>query len=348
MDPHALQVARAKSTVAQWLDAVGMSKVERRAVLAAFGRLPAELALRDATAEVSVAILPETQGLRATWTAPGFSVDWCTGGLLVGVSAPDWSAGWRSIMPGDTEHRVLSWLLHYARQYIQRSLRLRVVAAVRHARVSDVFGDSLTMHRRVPRAEVACVLAETMAVEAASARFKVREGHGRARRIALSPTWLTANLLDPHLHRAAFHLVRADELRGADFGPESVIQYDTSLVVLEEWGRAVLPAHPSDRSGVLRALGIGRLQALGKRTSFLRNHFGAHSGGWRWWDFDEMFGDDVPRVARLADRALRAAVQIESSHRRVELDPPSWSDWFWTNFETLWRAVWFSKMTTYP
>jgi len=39
--------------------------------------------------------------------------------------------------------------------------------------------------------------------------------------------------------------------------------------------------------------------------AFIRNHFSAHAGGWRWWDFQELFGESLAAAATLAAEVLQ-------------------------------------------
>jgi hypothetical protein len=77
----------------------------------------------------------------------------------------------------------------------------------------------------------------------------------------------------------------------------------------------------------------------------LRNEFGAHAGGWRWWDQYELLSEELMNdVSELVAAALRAGADAEPSMRRVEPSPSEWATWFVDNFEMLWGAVWFERL----
>ncbi|SRR6266849_2853708 len=78
---------------------------------------------------------------------------------------------------------------------------------------------------------------------------------------------------------------------------------------------------------------------------FLRNNFGAHAGGWRWWDLGELLEEDVlAKIAQLAEAVLANAADREPEMRSIEPFPVQWGEWLFENFETLWDVLWFEKL----
>jgi hypothetical protein len=91
---------------------------------------------------------------------------------------------------------------------------------------------------------------------------------------------------------------------------------------------------PSENEGsregeICSALGLRAQSAkLANCVYFLRNNFGAHAGGWRWWDQDELFDDELTlAISRLAANVLMTAANLEPQICRIDPDPKSWDDW---------------------
>jgi len=105
-------------------------------------------------------------------------------------------------------------------------------------------------------------------------------------------------------------------------------------------------ASAATRRDICFALGFSRRSAeLASEMYFLRNNFGAHPGGWRWWDHVEFLDDhDAARMARLAGRVLVRAAELEPQLRAIDPAPGRWSEWFLDNFDMLWDVVWFDRM----
>jgi hypothetical protein len=156
-------------------------------------------------------------------------------------------------------------------------------------------------------------------------------------------------MLDPHIHRGAFHMLRGLDLLNVGFSMEAAGAFDCVLEVATQFlqSRHLIPSHPHQgRVAVASFLGVSdEMRETAETLAFMRNHFAAHSGGWRWWDFDELFETSLTDAAKLAGEVLRRMADLEPSHRLVEPMPEHWSEWFWVNFEVLWRAVWFDALT---
>lgn len=82
--------------------------------------------------------------------------------------------------------------------------------------------------------------------------------------------------------------------------------------------------------------------ATAEHIYFVRKHFGAHAGGWRWWDAGDEFDDEfLEKASMLVWRMLRRAADLEPTIRIIDPDPPRWSDWLLEHFELIWNVVWF-------
>jgi hypothetical protein len=160
--------------------------------------------------------------------------------------------------------------------------------------------------------------------------------------------WSVRNTLDPSVHQSIFHFLRAQNLLHSGFGIEALVAFDCAMqalgVLLTQGGKI---AASKGRHWICQGLGLPNDQEeLANYVYFLRNEFGAHAGGWRWWDQDELLNDELMgEVSALVARSLRAGADAEPSMRRVEPDPANWAAWFVDNFEMLWEVVWYERLS---
>jgi hypothetical protein len=157
--------------------------------------------------------------------------------------------------------------------------------------------------------------------------------------------WMRRNTLDPLIHQAVFHFLRGQRLLGSAFDLEAIVAFDCVFQTVGTLlSRGGTPTRT--RAEICKALGFSSSSGrLAEHAYFLRNHFGAHPGGWRWWDYGELLeDDDALGIARLAGRSLARAADREPALRIVDPAPASWADWFVQNFNLLWDVVWFDRM----
>lgn len=163
--------------------------------------------------------------------------------------------------------------------------------------------------------------------------------------VPTSSPWLGRNTLDPYLHQAVFHLLRALKLKSENFATEAVVAFDCVIQSTEAFirSRCGLSTELSRRQVCEQLQLLDNSADLAEYIYFIRNNFGAHAGGWRWWDQDELFDDINDDIAKLAGSVLCAAADLEPRVRAIEPTPNQWGLWFFENFEMLWDVVWFEK-----
>ncbi len=179
--------------------------------------------------------------------------------------------------------------------------------------------------------------------------FAFREW-GQPGRLATEPAatskWIRRNTLDPSIHEAVFHYLRAQNLLAHGFDLEALVAFDCVLQSVESFlrTRGYLSDGPP-RPQICKQLRLTTKYAdLAEWAYFLRNNFGAHAGGWRWWDHAEILGGEkIASIAQLATKVVSRAADIEPKMRLVNPSPREWTGWFFENFNVLWDAVWFEK-----
>lgn len=332
--------ARAKSAIMKWVDEAGAPAGERAVMSRSVDTMLTELAARDTWFEVMTVALGETDGLPIALRGRTWRAYPCAELFAVTTIVPGWARGWRDVIPDNTARDYLTWFLHYARQYVHRSHVAKVLMAAWDwdGTVLHPFGPGGTNRYYGPMIPApAIVRMLEIAEQDARAAWGAPSGEVRTR-----PVWASANTLDPDIHQAVFHFIRAQGLLAHDFELEAVVALDCALqsiaTMLVRAGRLT---NKATRAELCYTLGLGRPSAAAaSEGAFVRNVVGAHAGGWRWWDSGEITDELVPVLTRTVRRAVGRAVAIEPTIRRVDPSPDCWSDWLLLNFRTVWESVW--------
>ena len=156
--------------------------------------------------------------------------------------------------------------------------------------------------------------------------------------------WARRNTLDPSIHQGISHFLRAQSLLKAEFEIEALVAMDCVIQSLQNMDWSWANGNPKrERRDLCRALGFGvASQNISEEVYFLRNQFGAHAGGWRWWDSGEYLeGDICENASKLSGRLLRKAADVEAHHRVFNPEPENWAAWLENSFVGIWNAVWF-------
>jgi hypothetical protein len=342
----------AKTRVARWLDTSGCDDQLRSKILRGVEAIWQELPKRRDWFEVITVGLDGGGDVPISIRAPLFRA--IPVGDCLGVSSvvPGWGFGWGSILRDEEVHDILAGFLHFARQYIHRAnlARVLMVAWEEHSRILHPFGSRGRRQRYGPEAPLLPLLPHQEALdEALNDAFLPSENDGANHAVPTplsTSAWLHRNTFDPFLHQAVFYCLRGHDLRQHDFEIEAVVAFDCALQSVAQLlcVRGRLTGGPSRRE-VCNALGLPTEAGdLAEYCYFLRNNFGAHAGGWCWWDTGEMIDNEqMDEVARLAQEVVSSAADAEVQMRAVNPDPEDWTDWFFRHFEMLWDAVWVER-----
>lgn len=335
--------ARAKTIILNWFDEGPPEPQIRRRLSAGIDLLFIELAKRETWSECRSIILGDASSPRFCASGQVWQARPCQIGLTFSSVGPDWRLGWGTIFRDEYTHEILSWLAHYACQYVHRSYvaKALMIAWEQHGVILQPFG-SESIRRRYgdlrPSASPKEVLREAI-VENDKRWGPVRPLPARS-----TSAWRRRNTFDPAIHEGIFHFLRGQSLLKAEFELEALVAFDCAIQSLQkmDWSRMSRNAHRS-RTELCAAMGFKeRTAVLAEHIYFLRNNFVAHAGGWRWWDGPEYVDDDFLHAAsNFTLRALRRAADLEPQMRKINPSPFSWSDWFLLHFRELWSAIWF-------
>jgi len=335
--------ARAKSVILAWFDKGQPSKPERQRFARDIDRFFETIAARPHWRECLSTLLDDKGQANFTMGGRDWRARPSGAGLVVRSIVPGWNFGWRAIVKDEVSYDILSWLGHYARQYIHRSNIAKVLMAAweQEGLILHPFGEGLLI-QRYSDLEPPKTNREIFARAGQSIADQWKEPAQASRPHRSS--WARRNTLDPAIHQGIFHFLRAQSLVAAGFEMEALAAYDCVLHALQYLDWSWAPGNPlRSRADLCRAMGFGApTVALAEHIYFLRNQFVAHAGGWRWWDtVDYLEGDLTAKAGAFSLRALRKAADLEPLHRRLAPEPNDWASWFEENFAQIWAATWF-------
>jgi hypothetical protein len=105
-----------------------------------------------------------------------------------------------------------------------------------------------------------------------------------------------------------------------------------------------LPAGRMDREAALHFGMSTSDQDLIDRLYLLRCSFGAHPPATKWWDFAELYEEELDQVPNAALRFLNQMCRFEQTNRYVDPEPSAWGPWFDQHAELLLDSVWFHRL----
>lgn len=336
------QKARAKSLILNWFDESSQPPEMRGKLASGVDRFIDEIAKRASWSECMTVLLGDYSTPHFRASGQGWRAASCQKGLAVSTIVPGWGFGWRTVFRDEYVHNVLSWLGHYARQYIHRShvAKVLMIAWERDRTVLHPFGSEghyLRYGAVTPPALPRKAL--STAVDDSVNRWGGVEAAPQSR-----SRWTRRNTFDPAVHQAVFHFLRGQSLLSSGFELEALVAFDCVLQSLQTIGWHCAIGDPRrSRSDLIATLGLHQNDAqLAEHIYFLRNEFAAHAGGWRWWDTGEYVNDGLTeRASDMALRVLNYAADAEPASRRIDPEPDNWSDWLLDSFPLLFSAIWF-------
>lgn len=338
--------AHAKALILEWFDRSGQPTAIRGKVSSGIDRFLDEILKRDSWSECMTVLLgdPYTPVFRASGR------DWCATpsrcGLAVSTVVPGWGFGWHSIFKDEYVYDILSWLGHYARQYVHRAqvAKALMIAWEESGAVLHPFG-SQTHGRRYGPDSSSISPREALDHAAAFSMAQWGEVEGVPK---IQSRWALRNTLDPAIHQAIFHFLRGQALLSSGFELEALVAFDCVSQSLQAipWNKPVGDPR-RNRIDLVATLSLDETDGeLADEIYFLRNQFAAHAGGWRWWDMGEYVDRAfMENVSSLAARILRRAADLEPTARTIAPEPTSWSVWLIENFPALFSAIWFPTKT---
>lgn len=338
--------AKAKTVILSWYDSGRPDPDQRRRFAADIDRFFDEIVRRTDWWECISTLLIDAGTADFDMRGRDWRALPTRKGIAITSVVPGWGFGWRPVFKGEEAYDHLSWLAHYARQYIHRSNIAKILMATweRHGEILHPFGPDSNTRRY---SDFLPAPSRKKMFDVATSQVEASWGIRSKDLARYRSKWAVRNTLDPAIHQGIFHFLRAHTLAEAGFALEAVVAFDCVLQSLQPLDWSWAPGDPRrERADLCRALGLGEGDVrLSGHAYFIRNQFSAHAGGWRWWDAEEYLENDesLEAIAAMASRVLRRAADVEPLHRRIDPAPKDWGQWLIDHFPLLWSAIWFKE-----
>ncbi|MEC0329403.1 hypothetical protein P4H42_07160 [Paenibacillus macerans] len=267
--------------------------------------------------------------------------------LYLGVLIPSWDKGLRNFCRDEYVYDSISWFFHFASQYVARSRIVNVMCALNivYGQLSDFRGDRMLKYT-TPMSQL--VYDEFILAFMRETKSQVRYRYKfRAREKELVYWIKKINTLDPFIHRVFFNYLNACKLYEANFHEEAITSLDKTVDVIQQYARERMNINGinNQRELTMDAFEMNNWEkVLLSRLYDIRNFFGAHPSMSKWWDFSEIFEEDVAILFEVVKKIIHKIVLHENVNRVVDKYPPKWSEWFKDNAMMLWETVWFEKI----
>jgi hypothetical protein len=332
------------SSFCQWANSGQLPFRSRSRLPGALRRaLDAKLPAEDNRREVVVRQLVGSEKLRCEFTSQD---QWLfrsnDGQLEVGTVGPNWRSGWRNYDKDEHVTDLISGFFHFAGQYVHRGRAASITGAIAATfdKACDFRYGTLTLSR-FSGDELGNL--DPTSLSSAKPMSKARGSSSRSREFY---AWVRAiNGLDPFINRAVFQFWRATALESSNFLEESVTALDglTTVAALFLQDRLPVSGKARDQLGTHLDLSKNDVKNL-ERLYELRCDFGAHPGRSKWWDFAEIYDEDIGKMRETAKKLLWQICKFEQLYRKVEPSPTCWSVWFRQNALMLFDSVWFKHV----
>ena len=226
--------ARAKTLILKWFDEGPPQSALRQRLSAGIDRFFSEIASREGrwseciTTLLGDARAPDVLASGATWRARPSQT-----GLVFSSVVPGWGYGWHSVLKDEDVYDILSWLGHYARQYVHRShiAKVLMIAWEQHKAILHPFGSAVAGVRYGP---LRPSVTPKMALDAAAEESERTWGAVRPLPARSTSTWSRRNTLDPAIHQGIFHFLRGQSLLKAEFELEALVAFDCAIQSLQK------------------------------------------------------------------------------------------------------------------
>lgn len=259
--------------------------------------------------------------------------------LLVGTLAPAWSRGWKKIVKDDFISDQIDTFFHFASQYIYRSYQINVLGAIAltYERPCDFKGNGFKEYQ-LPFCNS----------EYLSFRRNIPVLCNKKNKL-LSYYIELINSFDPFVNRILFYYIRSLFLLADGYQEEAITAVDNVVDVVFQaikQHKHIPTKTRIDMYDITKAeinLPSGTVEQL-ENLYRLRCSFSAHPAHSKWWDFNEIYNDDVEAILYAVKSTIIKFLIFEKANRKIEKTPSCWSDWFMDNCEIIYDAIWFHQL----
>lgn len=259
--------------------------------------------------------------------------------LIVGTFCPYWSSGWKNICKDEFVSEQIGLFFFLVTQYIYRSYQINLMLAISftYERGCDFRGDKLWEYT-LPVCERE-FLDFTNSINV----------NLNTRIIRLKHYLEIINSLDIYVNRASFYYLKAKELYEREFYEETITNLDNTVDTIAQYIKSILKLPTLPRKDMIEYVSKEiqldqQIQSELEKLYLLRCRFSSHPAQSKWWDFGEIYDDDIEKMIDSVQYVLIKMLLYETRNRRIFPTPNNWSEWFNNHAHTLYEAIWFHKL----
>lgn len=300
-----------------------------------------ELPLRDNYQTFQIRNICNSKGLNVSYNSPYLMCKYSKvkRSLLIGTLAPAWSRGWGKISKDEFVVDQIDGFFYFANQYIYRGYQINILGAIAltYGRHCDFRGNEIMMYR-LPFSDSAYN----------SFRNNIPVMHNKKNRL-FSYYIDLINAFDPFVNRVLYYYIRSLSLLADRYDEEAITAADNAVDVICQaikQQKQIPTKARTDMYNIIQTeinLSSGTVEQL-KNLYQLRCGFSAHPAQSKWWDFSEIYENDIEAIMYSVKTTVIKFLIFERNNRKIEKVPSCWSDWFMDNCETIYDAVWFHRL----
>lgn len=258
--------------------------------------------------------------------------------LMTACIGPCWSSGWRKIFLNDFIEDIISGFFHFAEQYVYRSRQINLIGAIAltYSIACDFKGGfySSTFYNPLDKWD----------------DFLNEISQNITNRTKLLNHYLSIiNALDPFVNKVIYYYCRMLSLKRLMFDEEALTNADNMVDTIYQAIKINLKLPTMRRlemgSIVSKELCLSNTTIQNLDNLYqLRCGFCAHPAQSKWWDFSEIYEENIDIIYDEVKTILIKFCMYERSHCHIEPNPVKWSEWFYKYCDVLFDAVWFNKL----
>ncbi len=260
--------------------------------------------------------------------------------LIIGVIGPSWRNMRSEISKDRFVSEQLDLILHLFSQYIYRSYQINLIGAI--ALATDTSSGFRGNTLKYIRGEYA-----TKEIEV----FKTFVGENNSELSSKIQGYLKLiNALDPFVNQVIYYYAKYLELFDSNFIEEALTAADNMVDVIVQsikkcqnaptQGRKVMCNYVFNKIGLYDEAIKQSLESL----YLLRCRFTAHPSKSKWWDFCEIYDNDIEQIRLSIRKLLILYLKFENKNRKIDAYPELWSQWFMKNCDIMYDSVWFHEL----
>lgn len=259
--------------------------------------------------------------------------------LIVGTITPDWQRNWKRISKDEFISEQIDLFFHLVTQYVYRSYQINLITAISftYNRLCDFRGDRIWQYY-LPL------------YNGEYEKFNHSINIDCNSRIERLKHYLEViNSLEPYINKANFYYLKAIDLMNNGFLEEAITNLDNTIDTISQYIKGILKIPTRPRKEIIEIVSKelqlnSKIQADLEKLYLLRCRFSSHPAQSKWWDFGEIYDDDIDNLKECVQYILIKMLQYETKNRKVSANPSKWSNWFFANANVLFEAIWFHKI----